>query len=294
MPHGHASNVPRNFFGIRPKATVARVPFPDLTATRHFTMSKLSQAVDRYCLHRVNRRYGLRLSEDHEPDDVFVVGYPKSGNTWMQNLLSCVRFGCDGRRTPDSVIQHLVPDVHAQPFHVRLATPMFFKSHHLPRPDYRRVIYLLRDGRDVMVAYRYYLECLQAVTVRCYADLQRLSVFGPWHKHVAAWLQNPFGAQLLVVKYEDLVAQPTEQLRRICEFTGIAATDETIQAAVTSCAFEKLREKEAVSGLFRDWPVGKPFFRRGIVGSHRDELDETFLHDFLADAQPVLQQQHYL
>ncbi len=257
-------------------------------------MSELSQAVDRYCLRRINERYGLRLGEKYEPDDVFVVGYPKSGNTWMQNLLSCIHFGCDGQRTPHSVAQHLVPDVHAQPYHVRFATPMIFKSHHLPRPDYRRVIYLLRDGRDVMVSYRYYLECMHAATIRSYAELKRLSSFGTWHDHVASWLQNPFGAEVLVVKYESLVQDCVSQLRSICDFVGISADERFLQAAAESCSFANLHAKESVSGMCGDWPRNKPFFRRGVVGSHRDELEAAFLDDFLGDARLTLLELEYL
>ena len=91
---------------------------------------------------------GYAPIREARPEDVFIVGYPRTGNTWFQNLVSGVVFGADPELTPDSVIQELVPDVHAKQYYKRFGTPTFFKSHDLPAPEHKRVIYLLRDGRD--------------------------------------------------------------------------------------------------------------------------------------------------
>jgi hypothetical protein len=280
-------------------------------------MSKLTKFLDRICFRRLATKYQLNLGWDHQtgdmlmridralqqlkimgthdPHDVFVLGYPKSGHTWVQNLLACVCFGCDGRETPDAVVQHLIPDVHFALYYFPFASPMFFKSHHLPRPDYRKVIYLLRDGRDVMASYRYWLESVHAVEVGSYHELRRLSDFVAWHEHVETWLKNPYEAETLIVRYEDLKLDGARELRRICCFAGVDASDERIHAAVESCSFENLRYKEDTYGMLnKRWPKGRHFFRRGVIGSHRDELDERFLQDFLAEAEPTLRRLQYL
>src|SRR5579862_9101604 len=99
----------------------------------------------------------LQSITDFDPKDIFVVAYPKSGVTWMQYLLAGLIFGIDARHAHDSLVQDLVPDVHQRTFYRRHMTPTFFKTHHLPQPEYRRVIYLVRDGRDVMVSYFHFL-----------------------------------------------------------------------------------------------------------------------------------------
>jgi Sulfotransferase domain len=93
-------------------------------------------------------------------EDIFIVGYPRSGNTWMQYLIAGAILDLNPRLAPDSLVQSLVPDVHATRFYKRFGTPTFFKTHHLPQSEYRRVLYLVRDGRDVMVSYFHYLAAL--------------------------------------------------------------------------------------------------------------------------------------
>jgi hypothetical protein len=80
------------------------------------------------------------------PEDIFIVSYPKSGNTWFQNLACGVVYGVDPRLAPSTLVHDLVPDLGYQKYYRRYANPMFFKSHSLPRADFRRVVYLLRDG----------------------------------------------------------------------------------------------------------------------------------------------------
>jgi Sulfotransferase domain len=231
------------------------------------------------------------------PDDVFIVGYPKSGNTWFQYLVSGIVHGVDPRTSPPLLANDLVPDVHFNAFYRRYSTPMFFKSHALPRADYRRVVYLLRDGRDAMVSCLHYLEARR----RAKLNFLNLVTGGApeipckWHEHVEAWLQNPHAARLLVIKYEDLVSQPVEQLERFCRFTNLHRERNQLEAVAEAAQFHNLRANEARFGLGRPevWPADKFFFRRGIVGSYKDEMPLEVLRAFLGDAAETLRQNGY-
>jgi hypothetical protein len=229
------------------------------------------------------------------PSDIGIVGFPKSGHTWMQALIANLAYNVDPARVPDAVIQQLVPDMHwREP--KRHSTPMFFKSHHLPRPEYRRVLYMLRDGRDVMVSYYHYLTALEE-TAPDFLTLARDGVpsWGHWHEHVEAWLANPFGADLLVLRYERLKTAPLEELARICEFTGLKRDDRALARAVQSCSFEKLKSKEARQGLANPaWPRDKSFFRRGQIGSHRDEMPTEVATAFLQNARSTMRKCGYV
>jgi cephalosporin hydroxylase/Flp pilus assembly protein TadD len=229
--------------------------------------------------------------------DVFIVGYPKSGNTWYQNLVAGVVFGCHPSLTPDHLVQELVPDVHSQSGFRRYGDRAFFKSHHLPRPEYRQVIYLLRDGRDAMVSYFHHLSALSATPV----DFGRMvkegkGLFpGRWHEHVDAWLQNPFKARLMVVRYEDLKSDCLKELHRLCEFLEMEREESWLKLLAGGAEFSRMQAKEATQGWANTaWPKEKQFLRRGVVGSYRDEMPPEILACFMEDAGATLARQGYL
>jgi hypothetical protein len=138
------------------------------------------------------------------PEDIFVVGYPKSGLTWFQNLICGVVYGVDPRLAPSALVHDLVPDLAYNKYYRRYATPMFFKSHALPRAEFRRVIYLLRDGRDAMVSYHRYREVMDGVKYDFLKFISPETELYPchWAAHVEACMQNPYCADMLVIKYE--------------------------------------------------------------------------------------------
>ncbi len=241
---------------------------------------------------------GYTHIDEFLPEDVFIVGFPKSGNTWFQHLVSGIVHGVDARNSPPLLAYDLVPDVHKNSFYRRYSTPMFFKSHSLPRPDYRRVVYLLRDGRDAMVSCLHYLEVLR----RAKLDFFELVTDGApeipckWHQHVNAWLQNPHASRMLIIKYEDLASRPVEQLERFCQFINLDRKRSHLVDVAEASQFRNLRAKEARLGLgYPDvWPADKFFFRRGIVGSYLDEMPIAVLRAFLGDAAETLRQHGYL
>jgi hypothetical protein len=59
---------------------------------------------------------GLWPIHDTAPSDIFVCAYPRSGNTWFQNLVAGVAHGVDPEFAHDSLIQDLVPGVNCSRF----------------------------------------------------------------------------------------------------------------------------------------------------------------------------------
>lgn len=209
----------------------------------------------------------------------------------MQNLLAGIVFGTNVRLTPDSLINELVPDVHGRMFYHRFGTPTFFKSHHLPRPEYRRVIYLVRDGRDAMVSYFHYLSALDGSE----PDFLKMVTTGEglfpcrWHEHVEAWRKNPYHSEVISVSYESLKRDTVEQLRRVCQFAGFERSDQFLKSLADSCSFEAMREKEKVAGWNSPvWPRDQQFIRRGETGSFRDEMPTAVLAEFMRQASRTL------
>lgn len=239
---------------------------------------------------------GLTSIATIEPNDIVIAGYPKSGNTWFQNLVAGVAFGVRPELAPDTLVQELVPDVHFKTYYRRLRSPMFFKSHNLPRPDYRRVVYLLRDGRDVMVSYYHHRRALDGPDV----DFSQLVQTGrdlfpcKWHEHVEAWLTNPYDAEMITIRYEDLQADAKGEMLRLCEFASLNCPEAVLGDVVQGARFESLRRKEIQDGPVNPrWPRDNPFVRRGKIGSHVDEMPPDVLASFMSEAEPVLRRCGY-
>ncbi len=229
--------------------------------------------------------------EQTHPDDVFVAGFPKSGNTWLQHLIAALHAGCDLTRTTDAVVQLLVPDMHAKRYYERWATPMVFKTHHLPQARFRRVIFLVRDGRDALVSYYHYNRAVLPHAVSLHEMVMEGKSLFPcrWHEHVAAWSENPYRAELLTVRYEDLKADAVGELRRIAGFLSKEVSDEVLHAIAASATFAQMRAREEQQGWAdKSWPKDSKFVRRGVVGSFADELPPELVKAFEAEAGPML------
>ena len=224
------------------------------------------------------------------PEDTMIVGFPKSGHTWMQSLIANMKYGLDPRIADDQLIQDLIPDLHQGRWHKRYGKSMCFKSHMLLRKDFKRVIYLIRDGRDVMVSY---YEFRRAWGYNgSFIDLitDEHPQYATWSRHVEAWLDNPHRAHILYVRYENMLNEPVGTLREIRDFLGLDASEEELEAAAFRSSFKNMRAKEdKVSRPNKDWPAGKKFMRRGIAGSWKDEMPPDVQEAFMKVAGPTMQ-----
>lgn len=225
-----------------------------------------------------------------QPQDVFIAGYPKSGNTWMQNLVAGLLFGIDTAYLPDRLTQELVPDVHAKKFYKRLLDITCFKTHHLPKPEYKRVIHLVRDGRDAMVSY-YHMNRAQGkeITLEEMVVDAKGIIPSKWHTHCQEWNANPFQADIIRVRYEDLIAQPLHEMKKVCSFIGVERSTELLERVINGNSFEKMRKKEKQFGWSNDqWDPKNEFIRKGKIGRYKEEMTDNLISLFEKESSKML------
>ena len=169
------------------------------------------------------------------PDDSYIVSYPRSGSTWLRflvgNLLST--------NEPISFnnLEKVIPDIHVNSArHIAsIPRPRLLKSHEYFDHRYRKVVYLVRDPRDVVVSYyRYHLKVRQLqdgypIDQYVHEFLNgELEPWRSWQGNVASWLEARNGSpHFLLTRYEDLLDNTAAELSRIAEFLGIKASLES-------------------------------------------------------------------
>jgi hypothetical protein len=159
-------------------------------------------------------------------------------------------------------------------------------------------VYLLRDGRDVMVSNLHFRANLEGRNF----DLLRMVRDGEglypcrWHEHVDAWMVNPYGTDLLIIRYEDLLTDCLQELRRFCAFMGEDRDDEFLERVVQNASVDNMRKNEQQFGWSHrpTWPADKSFIRRAQSGSYRDEMPLEIQALFEEQAGKTLRECGYL
>jgi hypothetical protein len=193
-------------------------------------------------------------------DEVYLVSFPRSGNTWLRCMLASLVH--DRELTPE-LVETTVPDVHKSRRRGTLqppTRPLAIKSHspYIKIPS--KVIYVVRDGRDALISYYHYLiRRSRAESERVSLSMSPGAFFScdklwpsPWHLHIMGWMDGLSLWQedhYRIVRYEDLLQSPTTQLASIAQFIGLSADERSVQRAIARTTRSRLAELEADAGL---------------------------------------------
>ena len=210
----------------------------------------------RYLVAAVNRAFGLHRPGRRLPvrsDDILLASYPMSGNTWMRFLIANLIY--PDREVSFDNLHRLVldPDVTVKRDFDRAPRPRIIKTDGSFDPRYRRVIYVVRDPRDVVLSQYCYLRKLARIDDEFpVEDFVERFVTGELNRHLGSWGEN-VGSWLatrsrhpgfLLLRYEDLVSGTARELSRVADFAGLPATPESIARAVERSSAEEMRESE--------------------------------------------------
>jgi hypothetical protein len=201
----------------------------------------------------------LRIERDITifPDDVFLTSYPRSGNTWTRFLVGNLVH----QNEPVTFlnVERLVPDMykHSDRRLRNLPRPRILKSHECFDPRYKRVIYVVRDPRDVAVS-NYHWEMKQRSMADSYPIEEFVPRFmepiywprlGSWGEHVTSWLSTREGKQgFLLLRYEDMLANPERALEKVARLLDIDPVAERLARAAELSSADRMRRLEEDQG----------------------------------------------
>lgn len=231
---------------------------------------------------------GLTPINKTNPEDVFIVGFPKSGNTLMQHIITHLVYGLNSEVTV-SIPLLFVPDIYASTHYFRFNEVCYFKSHERPQPNYKKVIYLVRDGREALLSYYHMMKNMgKEISLE---DLYhgKIDIYGgQWHEHLAEWEKNPYNAEILFVKYEDLITNKMSVLNQLCSFLNITRTSAELNEVIKLTSFEFMKTVEQKE----DWQKIKinisftkgNFVRKGAIDSYKEEIPKELLNTFIKNS----------
>jgi len=238
------------------------------------------------------------------PDDIFLVSFPKSGNTWARFLLANLLY--PEQSATFANLHRLIPDPMAtskRDFD-RMRRPRIIKSHGCFDHRYRRVVYIVRDPRDVAVSQYHYHRKLRKIEDDCPIEhfvarfLAGETCGQSWGQNVLTWLVTREGdPRFLRLRYEDMVADTGHELKKIAAFVGTNVTAEQIARAVERSLPSRMRKMEQVDsdkcGLTKDSRKDLLFVRAASAGGWRSELPTALVAQIEGAWAPIMRHLGY-
>ena len=203
---------------------------------------------------------GRLKGEQFQPrsTDIFVVGGPKTGTTWLQQIVHQLRTGGDMDFGEVIEVVPIVEFAHDRQQDLEVEQkgfPRCFKTHYwYPRcPKGARYIWCVRE--PCAAAYSFFNmfngwffqpgevsaeDFIREVWLK-QGEPQRLTEYASYFHHLASWWPHRNDPNVLLVFYEDLKECYEGSVRSVAEFMGI--TDEgSIQVALERGTFDFMKQ----------------------------------------------------
>jgi len=239
------------------------------------------------------------------PDDTFLVSYPKSGNTWMRFLIANLLQPDPpvGLLDADCIIPSV--DGKAKKFFDAMKSPRVIKSHFSFIPAYKRVIYVVRDPRDVIMSQYHYQIKRGVLEQNARLDdfvaqfiKGEVCPYGSWGENVGSWTATRRDdPNFLLLRYEDMLANVSGGATRISDFLGLPSDSNRIALAVERSSVDNMRKVEKSEG--KKWESTKgtrqdiSFFRSAKSGEGRAALSRESIASLEKAWGPLMRSLNY-
>jgi hypothetical protein len=207
---------------------------------RPTTISELQDLMSRF---RSPQSLAAGLSIAVRPTDVIIATFPKSGTTWIQQIVHAIR----SRGSMDfEEICEVVPwlesahDMGQDPDANQAWGPRVFKTHldGERTPPGGRYLLAVRNPKSVVVSFHRFFDgaYFEAGSISLEAFTREWfmggTASGRYWKHVKSWWPHVGRSDTLTLAYEDMIADHRGTVARIADFLGYGGDDGLIDLVV--------------------------------------------------------------
>ncbi|KAH6929349.1 hypothetical protein HPB50_026831 [Hyalomma asiaticum] len=204
-----------------------------------------------------------RSALEYKPrvDDVFIVTFPKSGTTWVQQISYLILH--DGAPAPDALdFYKTTPflEMFGAEDVERMKRPGVIKTHLpyklVPKSPSAKYVYVCRNPKDVCVSFFYHTKGFVAYDFaegrfEDYFEvfMQGATDFGDYFDHVLSWFAHRNDPNVLFMHYEDIQADPRSHVMKLAAFLGkqyhrkLADQPEALDRVVKFSGIDFMRSK---------------------------------------------------
>lgn len=131
----------------------------------------------------------------------------------------------------------------------------------------------MRNPKDVCVSLYYFVKMVKDASFEgTMSEMINLFIdgkvpYGPWPKHVNSYASK---SNIHILHYEDLLSNPKEELKRLCDYLEKKLDDKQLDAIIEWCSFDNMKKNPSVNyewkktlGMFSK---EVEFFRKGKSG----------------------------
>ena len=195
----------------------------------------------------------------------------------------------------------------------------FFKTHssnlliknnsYTNEENTRGLIYIVRDPRDVCISYSKFFGVSLDESISIMTNINSISFLysqkvkdipifeSRWDTHYLSW--KKLKVPKLIIKFEDLVNQTEENIRKIINFFEenynfiVNEKEKVIKNILNTTSFQNLKKNEKKFG-FDETMNNNPFFRKGKQGEWRKKLNKKQITKINHEFESVMIELGYL
>ncbi len=218
-------------------------------------------------------------------EDVYLCSYPRSGNTWTRLLLSDIFMQCHDIDTNSKNVlecsDKIIPDEHCCDINnldERIKLPFrIIKTHHKFDTRFQKTIFLFRSPADSLTSYFHFLFGTEKIEKKYEnnIDLFVIEKSQEYKRYCESFL-NSQRKDMLFISYESLFENAVLSLKRVLSFLNYTTNDTIITKAIDNHTFDK---HKGTWKLKTEGNKGGSFFRKGKIGSSKNELKEETLRN---------------